>query len=144
MSTGSLISAAMADTAALLAVLTTAASSIDFSTSVPAATSASGAVNISAVSGLSILARIEAVSANLPLLGATPATLATSLIELVQIFAGTSADYRALADSFAGVVWMWPVIAGDVNAAAIAANREALQMLLVTQAVTRSAMSGLV
>ena len=138
MSSGSLVSAAIADTNALLGVLTFAAQSIDFSASVPAATSASGAINIAAVAGLSIIAQIEAVSANVTMLIAAPTTLASSLIGLVQAFAGTSADFRALADSLANVTWNWPLIAGDVNAAAIYANRAALQSLMVTQALVEA------
>jgi prophage DNA circulation protein len=135
MSSGTLISAAEADTAVLLAVLRAAATSIDFSASVAAATSASGAIDISAVSGLSLLAQIDAVSANLSILISTPATLASSLIALVQAFAGTSVDLLQLADQLAAANWTWPWVWNGVYALQIGANRDALQALVTNQAL---------
>jgi prophage DNA circulation protein len=133
MSSGTLIAAAEADTAVLLAILRSAATSIDFSASVTAATSASGAVDIALVSGLSLLAQIDAVSAALPLLIATPATLATTLITLVQGFTGTSVDLRGLADQVAAAQWTWPWIWNGLYAIQIGNNRDALQQLLINQ-----------
>jgi hypothetical protein len=141
MSSGTLISAAEADTAVLLAILRSAASTIDFSASVAAATSASGAIDISVVTGLSLLAQIDAVSAQLPVLIATPATLATTLIGLVQGFTGTSVDLRGLADQLAAANWTWPWIWNGLYAIQIGTNRDALQQLLINQALIEAVRS---
>ena len=125
----------LADTTALLAVLTTAASSIDYSASVAAVTSATGAVDIANVAGLSLLARIDAVRDQITTLVATPATLATSLIALVQGFAGTTVDFRNLADNIAAITWIDHWFWQNVYALQTATNRDALQTLLVNQAV---------
>lgn len=125
----------LADATALLAVLTTAASSIDYSASVEAATSSSGAIDIANVAGLSLLARIDAVRSQLTTLVAMPATLATSLIGLVQGFAGTSVDFRDLADALADASWSGHWFWQNVYALQTGNNRDALQTMLVNQAV---------
>jgi len=134
-SLGSVVLAATADVGVLLGVLTTAANSIDYSMSVPAATAASGAVAIANVAGLGQLAQISAVTEQLATLIGDPTSIAATLISLVQDFAGTSVDYRWLADQFTGAAWTWPVIASDIHAPAIAANRAALQALMVNQSL---------
>lgn len=135
MSSGTLISAAEADTSVLLAVLRRAATSIDFSASVAAATSSSGAIDISAVAGLSLVAQIDATSAQLSVLIATPATLASTLIGLVQAFDNTGVDFRQLADNLAAAVWTWPWVYDGLYALQIGTNRDALQQLLINQAL---------
>lgn len=135
MSTGTLVATQISDATDLLQVLASVAGSIDFTSSVANATSPSGAVAISQVTGLSQLAAIEAAMAQLPVLVSTPATLASTLVGLVQGFAGTGVDFRELADLAAAITWStnwrWDGIYADQTAI----NRDALQTLVVTQAV---------
>jgi prophage DNA circulation protein len=125
----------LSDTSDLLAVLRQAASTIDFSASVAAETSKSGAVAIANVAGIALIAQIDAVSADLSTLIASPAALATSLVGLVQGFAGTTVDFRNLADAIDNVTWsaawLWNGIYGPQSGN----NRDALQQLLIAQAV---------
>lgn len=139
MSSSAIATIIQADATDLLAVLRAAAMGIDFSASAAAATAASGAIDIAKVSGLSLLDQIDAAGANLVTLVAAPATLASTLVGLVQAFAGTTVDFRALADDLAAVSWSANWRWRGINALKIGNNRDALQTLVVNQAVIEAA-----
>ncbi len=139
MSTDAVTLAAIADTGAVLAALTDLAARIGYADSVAAATSASGAVAIADVAGLGLLAAIEAARAQLATLVATPASLAGTLVGLVQAFQGTSVDLRAVADGMAGVTWASQIPAAGLYGDKITANRAALAQLVQVQAVIEAA-----
>jgi hypothetical protein len=131
MSTDAVTLAAIADAGALLDVLADIAATIDFSASVVANTSSTGAVTIANVAGLSILADIATVQGNLAQLVAVPADLAAAIVGLVQEFQGTGVDFRAIAA--ATITWASSIPAAGLGYAQIIANRTAMANLLAFQ-----------
>jgi len=133
MSTDPVTLAAIADAGALLELLAGFAAGIDFTASVAAATSASGAVTIAKVAGLSILADIATVQTNLTQLVAQPAALGAALVSLIQEFQGGGIDFRQISDAAATITWASTVPAAGLGSAQIVANQGALANLLALQ-----------
>jgi len=133
MSTDAVTLAAIADTGAVLDVLADFAATIDFAASVASATSSTGAVTMDQVAGLSILDDIATAQGNLAQLVAVPATLAATLVSLIQEFQATGIDFRTLSDASATITWASSIPAAGIGSAQIIANRTALANLLAIQ-----------
>jgi prophage DNA circulation protein len=138
MSTDAVTLAAIADADAIFNILADFASTIDFTASVAAATTSTGAVTLAEVAGLSILADIAVARSNLAQLVAVPASLAATLVALIQDFRGTGVDYRAVSDRAASIVWASQIPAAGLGSAQILANRAALSNLLAIQGLVEA------
>lgn len=136
------ISAFENDVVDALSTLSQVVAVIDFATSVAAALTSTGAVTISAVPGLSIPAKISAAEASLATLASSPATMASTMIGLVQSLGSTNVDYRQLADTFSAQTWSHPILSADMNSARISANRAVLQTMLTNQALIEAAIAA--